>query len=179
MQDDQVKTIDIHIPGWEELPEIALYMDQLLSFINGTSREFSEAVGWAPLTATMVNNYVRAGIVDAPVKKKYSKKSLAMIIAVYILKTCYTTEEISKLIKMGLDFGEPGIVYDRFKEAIEDAVRSVFSGRVDLVHQDTPGGEDKYILGNFALTFACKFYVQREFTRRKDAMGDDNEKPKK
>ena len=73
-------------------------MDQVIAFIEGSLGSFFAAVGAAPLTKSMVNNYVKAKIVDAPVNKKYPKLSLAMIIVVYILKSCYSTDEIGKLV---------------------------------------------------------------------------------
>ena len=104
------KTIqDFHIPRWQELPALDLYMDQVIAFIEGSLGPFFAAVGAAPLTKSMVNNYVKAKIVDAPVNKKYPKLSLAMIIVVYILKSCYSTDEIGKLIKLGISLEEPKI----------------------------------------------------------------------
>ena len=41
------------------------------------------------LTKNMINNYVKARIIDPPVNKKYGKLSMAMIVVVYILKSCY------------------------------------------------------------------------------------------
>ena len=168
MQDETLNINDVHIPSWDELPDIALYMDQLLNFINERSKPFTASAGHPELTATMVNNYVRAKIVDAPVKKKYSKKSLAMIIVVYLLKSCYTTEEIDKLIRMGLELGSPEEIYERFRVAMEEAIKSVFSGHIDLWDEHLEGRENKYLMGNFALSFACKLYVQKEFLMKSE-----------
>ena len=161
------KTIqDFHIPRWKELPALDLYMDQVIAFIEGSLGSFFAAVGAAPLTKSMVNNYVKAKIVDAPVNKKYPKLSLAMIIVVYILKSCYSTDEIGKLIKLGISLEEPKITYDRFCEAIESAVNHVFAGKVCITNEEIPGRANKYLMENFALSFASKIYVQRTFLCR-------------
>ncbi len=171
MDDAQKKTGLLRVPLWNELPEIPLYMDQLIWFIGSTVGVFFAEAGLPGLTHTMVNNYVRAGIVDAPVKKKYSKQSLAMIIVVYILKTCYSTEEISKLIQMGLaiEGGTPEVIYNRFCSAIEDAMERVFSGEIHLKDEKLQGRENKYLMDSFALSFACKMYVQKEFLMKVDS----------
>ena len=159
--DDTIK--NFHIPRWNELPTLDLYMDQVIALIDSTLGAFFSEISAAPLTKSMVNNYVKAKIVDAPVNKKYPKLSVAMIIVVYILKNCYATDEIGKLIKLGISLDATEITYNRFCEAIENAVSNVFSGRVSICDEEIPGRDNKYLMENFALSFACKVYVQRTF----------------
>lgn len=161
IHDDTIK--NFHIPRWNELPTLDLYMDQVIALIDTTLGAFFSEIGAASLTKNMVNNYVKAKIVDAPVNKKYPKLSVAMIIVVYILKNCYVTDEIGKLIKLGISLEATEITYNRFCEAIENAVSDVFSGRVSICNEEIPGRDNKYLMENFALSFACKVYVQRTF----------------
>ena len=161
IHDDTIK--NFHIPRWNELPTLDLYMDQVIALIDTTLGAFFSEIGAASLTKNMVNNYVKAKIVDAPVNKKYPKLSVAMIIVVYILKNCYATDEIGKLIKLGISLEATEITYNRFCEAIENAVSDVFSGRVSIYNEEIPGRDNKYLMENFALSFACKVYVQRTF----------------
>ena len=161
IHDDTIK--NFHIPRWNELPTLDLYMDQVIALIDTTLGAFFSEIGAASLTKNMVNNYVKAKIVDAPVNKKYPKLSVAMIIVVYILKNCYATDEIGKLIKLGISLEATEITYTRFCEAIENAVSDVFSGRVSICNEEIPGRDNKYLMENFALSFACKVYVQRTF----------------
>lgn len=161
IHDDTIK--NFHIPRWNELPTLDLYMDQVIALIDTTLGAFFSEIGAASLTKNMVNNYVKAKIVDAPVNKKYPKLSVAMIIVVYILKNCYATDEIGKLIKLGISLEATEITYNRFCEAIENAVSDVFSDRVSICNEEIPGRDNKYLMENFALSFACKVYVQRTF----------------
>jgi hypothetical protein len=161
IHDDTIK--NFHIPRWNELPTLDLYMDQVIALIDTTLGAFFSEIGAASLTKNMVNNYVKAKIVDAPVNKKYPKLSVAMIIVVYILKNCYATDEIGKLIKLGISLEATEITYNRFCEAIENAVSDVFSGRVSICNEEIPGRDNKYLMENFALSFACKVFVQRTF----------------
>ena len=161
IHEDTIK--NFHIPRWNELPTLDLYMDQVIALIDTTLGAFFSEIGAASLTKNMVNNYVKAKIVDAPVNKKYPKLSVAMIIVVYILKNCYATDEIGKLIKLGISLEATEITYNRFCEAIENAVSDVFSGRVSICNEEIPGRDNKYLMENFALSFACKVYVQRTF----------------
>lgn len=151
------------IPRWNELPEIELYMDQVISFIDSRLGELPKHMGCSPLTKSMVNNYVKAKIIKAPVNKKYNRLSLAMIIVVYILKNCFSTDEIKRLIKMGLNLPDNATTYDRFCEAIENALCSVFSGSIHVENLEEEGREQRYLMNTFALTFACKVYARRTF----------------
>lgn len=159
---------DFRIPRWSELPSIDLYMDQVIGFVDSSLGSFFATVGVAPLTKSMVNNYVKAKIVDAPVNKKYPRLSLAMILVVYILKSCYSTEEIGKLIKLGISLEAPELTYNRFCEAMETAITNVFAGKVCISNEEIPGRHNKYLMENFALSFASKIYVQRTFLFKQD-----------
>ena len=161
---DHRQADSFHIPRWEELPAVDLYMEQVITLIHSKLGAFFEQVGIQPITKNMINNYVKAKIVQAPVNKRYPRISVAMIIVVYILKSCYETEDVGKLIRMGVDL-EAGVplTYNRFCDAIENAVKAVFSGEVHIKDMQIPGRERKYLMENFALSFASKYYVQMNF----------------
>jgi len=152
-----------HLPRWNELPALDLYMDQIITFIDSQVGPFFSSSGSVPITRSMVNNYVKAKIVDPPVNKKYPKLSVAMIIVVYILKNCFSTEEVGRLIRFGVSLGDVSVTYDRFCEAIENALKAVFSGKIHIENLHETGRESKYLMDNFALAFASKFYVQKIF----------------
>ena len=71
---EQLSLDGIHIPRWNELPNVDLYLDQVVTFINSSLSEFlysSQDKGDNQiLTKTMINNYVKNNLIDAPIKKK-------------------------------------------------------------------------------------------------------------
>ena len=138
-------SLEFRIPRWDELPNIDLYMDQVIAFIHSGLGKFFNQIGLPALTKSMINNYVKARIIDPPVNKKYGKLSMAMIVVVYILKSCYSTEEIRKLIDIGLRLPNN---------------HAVFSGAIHVEDLHEEGREQRYLMDNFALSFACKIYVQ-------------------
>ena len=85
---------------------------------------------------------------------------MAMIVVIYLLKSCYSTEEIRKLIELGLSLSGNEITYNRFCDAIENAMFAVFGGSVHIEDMAEKGREQRYLMDNFALSFACKMYVQ-------------------
>ena len=61
-----------HIPRWNEIPKIDLYLDQLVCLLeqylsNYIKNDDSEKI----ITKTMINNYVKHKIINPPVNKKY------------------------------------------------------------------------------------------------------------
>ena len=108
----------IQIPRWEQLPGIALYMDQVLLVLSGMLEPF--AVDDAPMvTATMINNYVKMKLTPPPEKKKYSREHLAWFFLICLLKKVLSMQEIAAL-KQRLEASmSPEESYDRFCEELE------------------------------------------------------------
>ena len=59
----------LNIPKWDDLPNIELYMDQVVAYVNTVL----EPLPMPPITPAMVNNYVKKQVLMAPKKKKYPK----------------------------------------------------------------------------------------------------------
>lgn len=53
----------LRLPEWERLPDFGLYMDQLVTFVG---RSFPGISGRLDLTPSMINNYVKAGLIEKP-----------------------------------------------------------------------------------------------------------------
>jgi len=62
----------------------------------------------------MINNYVKLKTIPAPVKKKYSKKHLAYLVMVCVLKQTLSMSTISSIIPPHLDDNELKRIYDSF-----------------------------------------------------------------
>ncbi len=83
----------------EEIPNIQLYMDQVTTFME-------EHLSWAKrspedkvLTKTMINNYAKNNLLPAPIKKKYSKKHMLMLIFIYYYKNVLSFHDIQQIFK--------------------------------------------------------------------------------
>ena len=115
---------DMRLPRWSELPDLDIYMDQVLSLI---SRYFGDYPGFDSkgLTSSMVNNYVKLGIIPPPVKKKYDRVHLAYLIVICVLKSVLPINLVSRMIsekaESGCSYEE---IYDMFCEAFESSVSS-------------------------------------------------------
>ncbi len=110
-------------PRWSDLPQFDLYMDQVVQFAN----ELVVPAGLGELTSTMVNNYVKKGIIKAPTKKKYSRSQLANVIVVAILKPVFSLDTIATGISYQMLNRPPHQAYDAFILAFAGAIQKASS----------------------------------------------------
>ncbi len=82
-----------------EVPDIPLYMDQITTFMDAKLEKSKRHPDDKILTKTMINNYTKNNLVPPPVKKKYSKEHLLMLIFVYYLKDFLSISDIETLLK--------------------------------------------------------------------------------
>ena len=109
--------------NWDQLPDFALYMDQILSYMDRQVIRFDEADG---LTAAMVNNYTKSGLVPRAKGKKYDRDHLAYLTVICILKHVMSTKDMDFLIREELQ-GERGIPdgYAAFCESLDTALNTM------------------------------------------------------
>ena len=81
-----------------EIPNIDLYMDQVLTFMNHKlewSKRYEED---KIMTKTMINNYAKNHLLPPPDKKKYSKEHLLVLIFIYYFKNILSIGDIQSLL---------------------------------------------------------------------------------
>ena len=67
-------------PRWQELPEIDLYMDQVVGYLSQKLAVFYDTDDdRRSITATMINNYVKQKIIPPPVKKRYGRDAVSAL----------------------------------------------------------------------------------------------------
>ena len=88
---------------WEELPDLALYMDQLISYMPRQLIRFDEG---STLTAAMVNNYIKEGLVPRAEGKRYGPIHLGYLTAVSALKQVLSVRNIGALMEAGRTTGK-------------------------------------------------------------------------
>lgn len=80
--------------AWKDLPDIALYMDQLISYMPRQLIRFDEGNA---LTSAMVNNYIKDGLVPRAEGKRYGPIHLGYLTAVVALKQVLSVRDIGAL----------------------------------------------------------------------------------
>lgn len=185
----------------EDIPNIDLYMDQVLTFLDqelGTVREVNEDKA---MTKTMINNYTKNQLMPPPEKKKYSRDHMLNLIFIYYFKNFLGLKDIKSILdpinekyygdSEGLDFFDiysAMVGYERkvTREVTKDIIKKYNMSREAFADQDE---ESKDVLQDF--TFICllsfdvfvkKMMIEQYISnRRKDEEKADNsskEKPK-
>ena len=89
----------IHHIEVEDIPNIDLYMDQVTTLMDnklrGSVRNPQED---KILTKTMINNYAKNNLLPPPIKKKYSREHVLMLIFIYYFKGVLSINDIQEVL---------------------------------------------------------------------------------
>lgn len=122
------KVKEFHLPRYNELPDVGLYLEQVVKYINGCLMP----IGCTELTISMVSNYVKKGVIDAPVKKQYYRDQIGYLIYVSVAKNAMSIELITKMFQMQKDTYDCPTAYDYFCTELENMLRYI-SGLKDTL----------------------------------------------
>lgn len=120
----------------DEIPNIALYMDQVTTFMDKKLRSSTRYPEEDKvLTKTMINNYAKNDLLPPPVKKKYSKEHILVLIFIYYYKGIMSIGDIQTLL---------GPITEKYFTGegaltLEDIYNEVFSleqGQVERLKED-------------------------------------------
>ena len=135
---------------WDALPDIGLYMDQLISYMPRQLIHYGEAES---LTSAMVNNYIKDGALPRAEGKRYSRTHLAYLTALCALKQVLSVKDAASLLSAAAEGKEPEVLYAAFREELDRAL-DVTAGCLDA----SDGAED---LPRLALALALRSYADR------------------
>ena len=83
----------------EDIPNIDLYMDQITTFMSSHLHSTARNPGEDKiLTKTMINNYAKNDLLPPPVRKKYSKEHVLLLIFIYYYKGILSINDIQTLL---------------------------------------------------------------------------------
>lgn len=161
----------------EDIPNIDLYMDQVTTFMDSRMRSKTRnPQADKVLTKTMINNYAKNDLLPPPVKKKYSKEHMLVLIFIYYFKNILSIGDIQNLLnplterffakEEGFDLTA---VYDevfRFEEQQVQAIKKDVTQRYQLAQESfkDADGEDREFLQYFSFICLLSFdvYVKKQ-----------------
>ena len=142
---------------WDQLPDFALYMDQVLSYMDRQVIRFDEG---DTLTAAMVNNYTKSGLVPRAEGKKYNRDHLAYLTAICILKQVLSAKDIDLLIResiQGQNNVEQG--YLDFCTALDKVLNQTAEEVEGRTNESLAYDAIHFALISYAANVACSRYV--------------------
>ncbi len=155
------KIVNFHIPRWQELPTIDIYLDQLVTYLEEYLNKYIGSEENPVITKTMINNYVKQQVIPAPIKKKYRKDHIAYLFVICVLKQVYSINDISHLISYAGETTNLVLAYNQFCSELENALLAVFNGENYEIGSDI--SIEHKLLKSVVLSFAHKLYVENTF----------------
>lgn len=138
---------------WEEIPDIDLYMDQVLSYM---SRQHAGLETGENLTSAMINNYIKKDLLPRAKGKKYNREHIAYLTAICLLKQVLSVADTGRLLSAQIE------------ERSEEEIRSFYNKYIQAmdeefkkVSEDFCVSQDKKALSDTALRLAVSSYAQK------------------
>ena len=109
------------LPAWKELPDIGLYMDQVIALL-GQYLDFIplEDSKDKPVTPTTINNYVRLKVMPAPEKRKYYRVHIAFLLMIFTLKQGISINGLQQLLPSTANEEEIRAFYTSYVERLQE-----------------------------------------------------------
>lgn len=139
---------------WEELPDLALYMDQIIAYMPRQLIHFNQR---EDLTSAMVNNYIKDGLLPRAEGKKYNKTHLGYLTAICALKQVLSVRETRDLLQVGTRGRDPEALYAAFCRELslaQDCAAEVLDPT--LPEEELPGLALRLALRSYADKLACQ-----------------------
>lgn len=155
---------NFHLPRWSELPNLDLYLDQTVNILEKYLKNYIGNKDETIITKTMINNYVKQGLIKPPKKKKYNRIHIATLIVICMLKQIYSINDISELIQLAIKTAKINTAYNQFCEALERAISYTFDGIEYTLPEDSIF--EQSLLQSVAQSFASKLYVEKTFLHK-------------
>lgn len=162
----------------EDIPNIDLYMDQVTTFMDEHLTNNKRHPGDKALTKTMINNYTKNRLLPSPVKKKYSKEHMLLLLFIYYFKNLLSFSDIENIFKPIADLhfsnkDKSGIdLEDIYKEVLRLNKPDVYELQKDIIRKFKKANKsfedadskqrEKLILFAFICDLAFDVYMKKQ-----------------
>lgn len=150
MKDIKESFEQFNIPTYSDIPDIGLYLDQVVRYVNSSFMDFPEM----NVTASMLTNYVKLKIVSKSGKKTYGRNQIAAFIFISMSKTVLSMDNIRVVLANAIDDAE--VSYNAFRNSMIKVMKS-FS------IENEPVVRDGIALSNICIAIGHKMYLDRYF----------------
>jgi hypothetical protein len=157
------------LPAWETLPDMELYMDQVISLVNRYLNLIPQDETNPVITASAVNNYVRLKLMPAPERKRYGRKHMACVIMICVLKQSLSLAEIQRILPQEMSEENVHQVYNDFARQM-GTTSGLFIGQVDEISQQVLRPENAYGCESLVLHSAVSSVLYKLLTAKLTAL---------
>ena len=143
------------LPRYAEIPTVGLYLEQTIKYING----FLAPLGCLELTGSMVSNYVKKGLIPAPVKKQYFPEQICYLFFVAVAKNLTSMENIDLLISVQRSSYTLPVAYDYMCRELENMLYYFFGLKDAPEDVGETESDEKNLLRGLIMSAANVIYL--------------------
>lgn len=145
---------------WEQIPDIDLYMDQVISYMTrqhiGLALENEET-----LTSAMINNYIKSGLLPRAKGKKYNREHIGYLTAICLLKQVLSVGETGVLLNNQMEHRDIEDFYHNYKDTLDSEFNLVADElKVEASEEELAQMALKMAVSSYAQMLACKKILQ-------------------
>lgn len=143
------------LPRYAEIPSVGLYLEQTIKYINS----FLAPLGCLELTGSMVSNYVKKGLIPAPVKKQYFPEQIGYLFFVALAKNLTSMENIDLLISVQRSTYTLPVAYDYMCRELENMLFYFFGLKDAPEDVGETESDEKNLLRGLIMSAANVIYL--------------------
>lgn len=123
------------LPRYREIPDVGLYLEQTNQYISGYLSPLQEGC----ITPSMISNYVKKGLIESPVKKRYSREQIAYLFFIAVAKNVLSLDALRGFIRLQQRTYTLEKAYDYFVSEFENLLLFSFELKdtIETVGEDT------------------------------------------
>lgn len=149
---------NFRLPRYHEIPDVGLYLEQTTKYISG----YLNSVLDGAITASMISNYVKKGLIVSPVKKQYSREQIAYLFFIVVAKNVLSLDALQSFIRLQRLSCTAERAYNYFAEEFENLLLFTFNCKdgIDAVGEETLSHE-KRLLYSCIVSVTQKIYLEK------------------
>ena len=148
IQSDMVRKLNtLSLARYNQLPNVTLYRDQVIEYIELWMEPLSICVEQPVITPSMINNYVKVGLVPAPVKICIFKQ----VLPIAAVQALFNIQRLSYDAPTAFDY-----VVDQLEASIRAAFSIEQAPVADTAHQVT---RESLLVRSAVSSFVSKAYL--------------------
>ena len=161
------KVEKFNLPAYESIPDVGLYLEQTVQYINDC---FLQIPG-IEITGSMISNYVKQGVVDKSVKKRYYRGHIVRLIFLVVAKSVLSLENIRLLFAMHAEVYEDHVAYEYLRQEVTNVGLYVFGVKDTMDEIGVTNSAAKTMLRKTVISFMHKIYVDMYLEIEKERRG--------
>ena len=123
------------LPRYHEIPNVGLYLEQTTKYIAS----YLDVLHHDSITASMISNYVKKGLITNPVRKLYDRDQIAYLFFIAVAKNVLSLDALRGFIRLQQQTYTLEKAYNYFAEEFENLLLFSFELKdtVDVVGEET------------------------------------------